>query len=96
MFQFRKFARRKDDTLGLIEGDVTAGIGADNARVNVAAAHVRARVHMGDEADSGQGLVGVGRESGHEVAVFVEGNILQAHLAEFALKIFGKLILTGS
>ena len=51
---------------------------------------VGAGIHVGDETYHGQRLVGVGRQCGVQVTVFVEFHIFHAQGLEFRLKMAGK------
>lgn len=79
-----------------VEQDVAAVIVLDNARCDVVSAHIGGCVEVRDKSDGGYASgIGICRECRHEVSVVVEGDVGEAHLAEFVGEVFGEGHLPG-
>ena len=85
----------ENDVLLLVESDGAAGIFLHDAWLNITTAHVGGSVHVGDEAQCGQWLVGVGGKSGIEVTIVVERYLAESHLLKVFLQLLGKDHLSG-
>ena len=92
------------DALLLVQYDVRTVIVLDDAGAHVLAAAVRRGVHVGDEANGGNLLGGIGRQGGIDVGVFVHLHLFQAQTLQFLLQVAcqvklllaaGTLVLAG-
>ena len=91
-----EFIGGEEDLLLLVECDSLAVVVLDDAGLDMLAAHVGGSVEVSDEAYDGHLAVCVGRESGHEIAIVVEGDFAEPHLFEALLEEAGEDHLSGS
>ena len=75
---------------GLLAQDDRLTLILNDAGLHVVAAHVGRGVHVGNKADGGHGLVGVGGQGGKQVAVVIERDVAQTHGMQFTLQFLGK------
>ena len=95
LFELRELADGRHDAIFLAEHDVPSIVVLDDARLDVLSAAVGACVHVGDEADCGHLLVGIGRQSGIDVAVLVHLDFREAKCFQLVAQVFSqsKLLL---
>ena len=86
--QFGELLGAADDALR--EQDVAAIVVVDDARMDIGSRAVGAGVVVGDEADGGRLLLGVGLQRGVDVALVVHLDIAQAFVLEFFFQILGE------
>ena len=79
---FRKRRRRKNDTLFLIEDNILAIIRSHPDRLDVFPGRIGAGVDVGNETDY-WAFCPVCRQRGHDIAVFVQGDMGQANSLQF-------------
>ena len=80
------------NALFLVQADVAA-VEGDDFCLNIGAAGVRGRVHVGDQADGGQGRIS-GDRAVH-IAVFVDAGIRNAHFQHFLHQLLAQQTLLG-
>jgi len=79
--QLGRLVRTDDDPGGEVE--VAALIIFVNDGPDVSPAHLRGGIHVGDKADDGHRMAGIGGQGGGDVAPFIHAGIGEAHLPEF-------------
>ena len=79
---FRKSLRRKDDAPFLIEDDILAVIIPDPDGLYVFPGRIRTGIDVGNETDY-WAFYPVCRQRGHDIAVFVQGDMGQANSLQF-------------
>ena len=91
VFQLGEFLRVENHAFSLVESDGLAVIIFDNPWLDTASRSI----HMGDESYGGDVLFYVGGDGGHQVAVFVQLDILQTHGNEFLAELLeeGELLV---
>ena len=95
VLQLGEFFRVENHAFSLVESDGLAVIIFDNPWLDTASRSIGRGVHMGDESYGGDVLFYVGGDGGHQVAVFVQNDILQAHGYEFLAELLeeGELLV---
>ena len=79
-----------------VEHDVAAVVVLYDARIDMASRHVGRRVEVGDKSYCRYFFVDIAWQCSHQIAVFVERNILQAHFFQLFFKCLRKNHLPGS
>ena len=91
--QLGKLGGRRHDALA--QHDVSTVIVLDDAGLDVGARAVHAGVVVGNEADGGHLLLGIGLEGGVDVAHLVHLDIRETFALQLFLQVFGKHELLG-
>ena len=86
--QLGEHLRRGDDARRKL--DVAAVVALDDTGLDVGTTGVEGGIVVGDEADGGNGLVGVGGKGGVDVAFLVHLDFLQALLLQLFLEVAGE------
>ena len=94
LLHLRKFRNTKDDVLFFVQDDVIAVIIRDDLWLDVGTRSIGRGIDMGDEANSGNFPIHVGRDGSHHIAVFVKGG-LNAHSLQFIAKHLQEIQLFG-
>ena len=76
-----------------IQRDGLALIVVYNLRIGAFAAYVRCCVHVGDESDCRNLFAGVGRDDGHDIAVFIHCSLLHTERFQLLNKCKGEILL---
>ena len=92
--QFRKFLRRKYDSLLFIQHNIIARIILDNPGIYMPATHFGAGIHMGDKPDSRRFPFHSRRYNSHHIAVFIQFHLLDTYSFHLFLQYMGKLHLS--
>ena len=86
---FRKSLRRKDDAPCFVEDDILAVIISDPDGLDVLPRCIGTGIDMRNEADD-RAFCPVGRQRGHDISVFIQGDIRQADCLQFLCQGLGK------
>ena len=92
--QFRKFLRRKYDSLLFVQHNIIARIILDNPGVHMPATHFGAGIHMGDKPDSRCFPFHSRRYNSHHIAEFIQFHLLDTYSFHLFLQYMGKLHLS--
>ncbi len=94
--QFRKFRRRKDNAVCLIQHYIAAIVILDYAWRHMASRHIGRRVKMGNETYSRRTLVtGSSGQSRHKVTVIVKSDFRQTYSLKLVFKVARENHLSG-
>ena len=86
---FWKSLRRKDEALCFVEDDVLPVIISDPDGLDVPPRCIGTGIDMGNEADD-RAFCPIGRQRGHDISVFIQGDIGQADGLQFLCQSLGK------
>ena len=93
MEKFGKLLRRQHNVFFSIKDNVLAVVFFNDLRLHLAPRHIGTGIHMGNETDHRADFIGIGRQGGHYIGIFVEADLLQTDLTEFFGQFFCKFHL---
>ena len=95
ILQFRELRRRQDDVIGFRQYNIPTLVLLYDTWRNILARHVRAGIHVCNEADGRNLTLHIGRKRCEQIAIFIQRNVFQSQFFQLSFQILCKHHLLG-